>query len=792
MDQFILDDNPSVPKDLYSEILAYLENCEAPFQPSQLYDSNLDEKFIDEERRLSEFREIRDAKFFDTLQKALVDVLNEDQRQNNNDENDTNKKNSNLEFTLVRNDAMHIRYKTGGFFKSHSDFLSLTSNMVQEYTLILCVTPPELANQTRGGETIITTSSKRKQHTSKSTIAPGNFLVFRKDLEHEGAILTEGEKHILTLNLWCTSRGNNNTTTGGDPTEENDNSNSWNDGVLLVSFPNESKQSLKRAKTETNKKEKEELLRELSNQDQSKTYAIPISKIKQQFPKSLLAEYVDLQKEQATGSSNSSSNGIIQFECSGNNFKFEAFAPIYRMFLGMYVSPQEVSDSKSLMDYFGIPASSVLMGFISLEDSLPLENNNEKTIIGKEEGSAATTTTTTSSTSNAPVPPKKVLPGDKDQDVDYFFVGNGEDVWGDDDYEDMESDELESKVIGFEDLKNMSEMPGDLDSRLDKVFENGPDVEEENSNIDDEDIDKNDVIVCSTPYRTQVVASLARKLRLPYVPFRVILVEGALQFGGGMIDVPAMHITMRPVWASIGSYDNILFVQQLLERYSGRQGRSLGNPEELAKLRFREVSEHSADFPRHLSEPNKQWDLHDNLNTYELMEYHRGVLSMRLRCALDLGNGSDNENGKELPPSWQGIRHNIMRLVLFGQSTDSLLMTTLPENVSTSSSSDSDNGGGATGGNDASSPTHCPTIWPFHYDSSGKSCFSLQEAEKATNKLQSMKFLEKVQAAIHTTNFDFAQVRTAGEESFCNESVYAKLVLLEVTGVVKLEEKANA
>eukprot|EP00964_Phaeocystis_antarctica_P079597 scaffold49602_cov63-Phaeocystis_antarctica.AAC.4 len=36
-----------------------------------------------------------------------------------------------------------------GFFKRHRDFLSLTSNVVEEYTLLVCITPRELAAKVR-------------------------------------------------------------------------------------------------------------------------------------------------------------------------------------------------------------------------------------------------------------------------------------------------------------------------------------------------------------------------------------------------------------------------------------------------------------------------------------------------------------------------------------------------------------------------------------------------------------------------------------------------------------------
>ena len=48
-----------------------------------------------------------------------------------------------------------IKYSAGGFFKKHKDYLSITSNLIEEFTLIICVTPPDIAATSTGGQTII-------------------------------------------------------------------------------------------------------------------------------------------------------------------------------------------------------------------------------------------------------------------------------------------------------------------------------------------------------------------------------------------------------------------------------------------------------------------------------------------------------------------------------------------------------------------------------------------------------------------------------------------------------------
>jgi hypothetical protein len=74
----------------------------------------------------------------------------------------------------------------------------------EEFTLILCVTPDGLGNVV-GGETLIYPCASQKG-VPFDTTAPGNGLLFRRNLEHAGNVLKEGEKHILTANLWATRK----------------------------------------------------------------------------------------------------------------------------------------------------------------------------------------------------------------------------------------------------------------------------------------------------------------------------------------------------------------------------------------------------------------------------------------------------------------------------------------------------------------------------------------------------------------------------------------------------------
>ena len=594
----------SAPKETLDEIYSFLDKSDVAFQDSKLYDSLKEEKFVDKSLRLSEFRELRDDAIF-SLSDRLVDIVNENERDQKRER----------VFSLVRNDVTHIKYSKGGFFKRHADFLSLTSNVVEEYTLILCVTPPGLAKETQGGETIIhinegaTSNADAISHVSKATTTPGHFLLFRKDMDHEGALLTEGEKHILTFNLWCT------TTAGGD--------------VLVVTFPKE-KEEVKKEREAREKEllessgkvnaksdeegEKEKLLLSLSHSNLSRTYVIPVSKLRH-FPDSLLASYVwfdqmdtdktedSLAGKKAAAGTTTRSRGVITFECL--NATYASFSVIYRVLMGMYVSPEEVRESAYLLTYYNIPASHILVAFSS-------KNVERKTI---EE----------SKRENGVTPAATLISGDSEEDGDFF--PEDPETLGEEDGDD------EMVTIAFDEIP--STMPASLavrrmEKQVKEVESKSANEEDEVAGLDDptasssESPFKQNIIVCATAQRTKLVASLARDLGLPYVPFRIFFVEGAAQYGGGMSGDEPKMISMRPLWVSMGSYDNILFLEQIMTSrgYDGQEesskyepfaGDVLFTPREKKKLEWGdrilcEITEEDCNARK--EGPNHKWRLH--------------------------------------------------------------------------------------------------------------------------------------------------------------------------------------
>lgn len=200
--QFVYEQQLS--EEIHSEIMdtlnKYNEN-DNPFSPSQVYNSLSDEKIIRPDLRLSEFRTFQDKKLFEIGNKIL-NIINTDL--------------SGRKFVIFENNITQIRYQPGGYFKSHEDYLSLHSNIIDEYSMIVCTNGTGLI----GGETILH-FNKFFNYACPLTKTTGGCLLFRKDIAHEGAVVSEGQKEIITFNVWSI---------------EDD-----VDGVIIVNFPNDTR-----------------------------------------------------------------------------------------------------------------------------------------------------------------------------------------------------------------------------------------------------------------------------------------------------------------------------------------------------------------------------------------------------------------------------------------------------------------------------------------------------------------------------------------------------------------------
>lgn len=173
---------PILNKEIQDKVYEYVEKNTQDLKTSELYSSVEDKKFVDLDKRSSKFKTFSEPFLFDKIEQLVKEI---------------NKLDDYYSFTLVRNNVTYIEYGKGDFFKEHEDYLSVTSNVIEEFTLLLCMDA-----DCTGGETILHLN-KLFNHESKSSITKYHGLLFRKDIRHEGKILTSGYKKILTLNLWA-------------------------------------------------------------------------------------------------------------------------------------------------------------------------------------------------------------------------------------------------------------------------------------------------------------------------------------------------------------------------------------------------------------------------------------------------------------------------------------------------------------------------------------------------------------------------------------------------------------
>jgi len=172
----------------HTSLRSYLSQLDVPFEPSQVYNVADDVKLVKPEKRLSEFRTLTDTKLFEFGELIVQEI---------------NRRYPHRKFMLYTNDVMHIRYQAGGYFKEHEDYLSVTSNIIEEYSLIVCIDA-----DCEGGETVLH-FNKYFKHKSPFSITPGGCILFRKDIPHEGAELISGRKQIITYNVWAIANNDN-------------------------------------------------------------------------------------------------------------------------------------------------------------------------------------------------------------------------------------------------------------------------------------------------------------------------------------------------------------------------------------------------------------------------------------------------------------------------------------------------------------------------------------------------------------------------------------------------------
>jgi hypothetical protein len=273
----------------------FWQNQKQPFEPSQLYEVSTKQKIVDVDMRRSVFRAITEPALFDLASDFVKHLSSLDKDR---------------DYTLVKNDCSHIKYAAGDFFGSHEDFLSLTSNVIEEWTLIVNVQRPGSLQLAEGGKTKI--KLHNTEYLSSATTTPGCALAFRKDLQHEGLLVTKNNKEILSMNLFVTKKTSKQ--------------------ILLVNFASDVKPSIT-------------TLSELAKG--SSSYALLMSEVMVHAlcPLAVFCE--------------DNSEKIIEYLCE--DASHESFALIYKIIRGEHVSAADVANGAHLLDFYGLNTNAVLV-----------------------------------------------------------------------------------------------------------------------------------------------------------------------------------------------------------------------------------------------------------------------------------------------------------------------------------------------------------------------------------------------------------------------------------------------
>lgn len=165
-----------------NDLIAYVSKDETPWETSHMYDRVSESTKVDPALRTSTFKLLKSDEALDAAEKLVQAVSAVDEEYN---------------YVLRRDDVTIIHYEEGGFFKPHADYVTFTSNVIEEFTLLLCLPTTKCT----GGETRFHFNARFKV-SSESSITPEHLVVFRKDIVHEGKMVTSGVKDIVTLNLY--------------------------------------------------------------------------------------------------------------------------------------------------------------------------------------------------------------------------------------------------------------------------------------------------------------------------------------------------------------------------------------------------------------------------------------------------------------------------------------------------------------------------------------------------------------------------------------------------------------
>lgn len=159
----------------------FMPSDECKLEESTVYMRNTKKETVDHTLRKSKGLRFNDATSFDKIEEIIIKRINNIVKDR--------------EYNIVRNDIDVLTYESGDFFEAHNDFVTIRSNVIKNYSFLLC-----LEGNCDGGETILH-MKENESIVLKQTITPSSAVLFRNEVLHEGSKVNSGRKVVLKINL---------------------------------------------------------------------------------------------------------------------------------------------------------------------------------------------------------------------------------------------------------------------------------------------------------------------------------------------------------------------------------------------------------------------------------------------------------------------------------------------------------------------------------------------------------------------------------------------------------------
>ena len=286
---------------------------------------------------------------------------------------------------------------------------------------------------------------------------------------------------------------------------------------------------------------------------------------------------------------------------------------------------------------------------------------------------------------------------------------------------------------------------------------------EKTSNPDDFD---SSLIICESEARMRAVASVALALgETQYVPFKMLFVEGVLEAECEM-EISAVEVPMMPAACFFGDHDNIFCLRKIVSRRS------------LKTTSFKEIhSDHNLfkNIPSSILESKlsgiqpgaeiKLLDIDSKVNWKEQSEVFSDLKTNGYGLELKVGLKSTG-----------GVKSAALNSVLYEtyDMTDKNSKTIYLPGLEKDKVNSDENGSSF-----------------FHRNANGEVVFTEKEAERASKFIASSDIEERVKAALQQKRFVLPQEMSGVQAHFCNESVYGKINILLVCGLVRFDPETD-